>query len=95
MTAKIVQKLFCKIEVAIEDRAGYRTHPHLGLRLAVDRSVAKFMRNAISRGVCEATEATLLPPVVRSDDSVLEIGAGLGFIDADRGATAWSRPMPD
>jgi FkbM family methyltransferase len=82
MTATIAQRLFRKIEVALADRAGYRTHPHLGLRLAVDRSVSKLMRNAISRGVYEATEVRLLPPIVRSDDSVLEIGSGLGFVAA-------------
>ena len=36
----------------------------------------------ISQGFYESTEARLLPLLVRPEDSVLELGAGLGFIAA-------------
>jgi FkbM family methyltransferase len=62
---------------------GYRRHPYLSLRVAVDRKVvSKTTRKAISTGLYEATETRLLPSLVRPEDSVLEIGAGLGFVAA-------------
>jgi hypothetical protein len=54
---------------------GYRRHPYLSLRVAVDRKVvSKTTRKAISTGLYEATETRLLPSLVRPEDSVLEIG---------------------
>jgi hypothetical protein len=82
LTATIVQRLFRNIEVALEDCAGYRTHPHFGLRLAVTEVSRKLCATRFLVGCYEATEARLLPPILRSDDSVLEIGAGLGFVAA-------------
>lgn len=56
---------------------------HCGVKLKVkDPSVSAWVRDAIYKGFYELAEATLLKSHLRSDDIVVEIGAGIGFIGA-------------
>jgi len=70
-------------KILAEDAAGFRTNPRWDLRVAIDRNIiAERILGKISDGGYESTEATLLPLLVQPEDSVLELGAGLGFIAA-------------
>lgn len=61
--------------------AEFVLNPQTNLRVAVDNAtVAARIRTAIAEGTYETSEAQVLPRLVRPDDSVLELGAGLGFV---------------
>jgi len=56
---------------------------HLGVRLSVgDHTISDWIRDAIYKGFYEYAEGKLLEKYAHSDDRVLEIGGGIGFIGA-------------
>ena len=64
-------------------RKGFCTEPRFNVRVAVDPEiVSPSIAGMISTGFYENVEASLLCRLVQNDDSILELGAGLGFIAA-------------
>ncbi|MDG1532683.1 MAG: FkbM family methyltransferase [Paracoccaceae bacterium] len=51
-----------------------------GVRVATDNTIPNFVRSVIYKGTYEGAERELLKGVIRAGDTVLEVGAGIGFM---------------